>query len=172
MFVSIASSPLVRLIVCPLSAGSKSIVSPLLASASAWRSEPSPPSFVFVTVMTAPCADIPIAQSRPKEMARRVMAAVSRSYLELGKQAIQFPQGTSVLRQPVAVHMRRNLRWFDFATPAPEHVCVRHGDLAHMEMLINRRLVLEQESLIRAVRHSHDVDVPKFRTGFAPVAMR
>jgi hypothetical protein len=39
-------------------------------------------------------------------------------------------------------------------------------------MLINRRLVLEEQSLIRAVRHSHDVDVPKFRAGFAPVAMR
>jgi hypothetical protein len=39
-------------------------------------------------------------------------------------------------------------------------------------MLINRRLVLEEQPLIRAVRHSHDVDVPKFRAGFAPVTMR
>jgi hypothetical protein len=39
-------------------------------------------------------------------------------------------------------------------------------------MLINRRLVIEEQSLIRAMRHSHDVDVPKFRAGFAPVAMR
>jgi len=39
-------------------------------------------------------------------------------------------------------------------------------------MLINRRLMLEEQSLIRTVRHSHDVDVPKFRAGFAPVAMR
>jgi hypothetical protein len=39
-------------------------------------------------------------------------------------------------------------------------------------MLINRRLVLEEQSLIRTVRYSHDVDVPKFRAGFAPVAMR
>ena len=39
-------------------------------------------------------------------------------------------------------------------------------------MLINRRLVLEEQSLIRTVRHGHDVDVVKFRAGFAPVAMR
>jgi len=39
-------------------------------------------------------------------------------------------------------------------------------------MFINRRLMLEEQSLIRTVRHSHDVDVPKFRAGFAPVAMR
>jgi hypothetical protein len=38
-------------------------------------------------------------------------------------------------------------------------------------MLINRRLVLEEQSLIRAMRDSHDVDVPKFRAGFAPVAV-
>ena len=39
-------------------------------------------------------------------------------------------------------------------------------------MLINRRLMIEEQSFIRAVRHSHDVDVPEFRPGFAPVAMR
>jgi hypothetical protein len=39
-------------------------------------------------------------------------------------------------------------------------------------MLINRCLVIEQESLIGAVRHSHDVDVLKFRAGFAPIAVR
>ena len=40
------------------------------------------------------------------------------------------------------------------------------------KMLINRRLMIEEQSLIRAVRHSHDVDVPEFRAGFAPVAVR
>ena len=39
-------------------------------------------------------------------------------------------------------------------------------------MLINRRLMIEEQSLIRAVRHSHDVDVLEFRPRFAPVAMR
>ena len=39
-------------------------------------------------------------------------------------------------------------------------------------MLIDRRLVLEEQSFVRAVRHRHDVDVPEFRAGFAPVAMR
>jgi hypothetical protein len=39
-------------------------------------------------------------------------------------------------------------------------------------MLINRRFVLEEHSLIRTVRHGHDVDVLKFRAGFPPVAMR
>jgi hypothetical protein len=39
-------------------------------------------------------------------------------------------------------------------------------------MLINRRLVLQEQSLIRTVRNSHDVDVPEFRAGFPPIAMR
>ena len=48
MFLSITSSPLVKLIV-PVTANS--IVSPSFASASAWRNEPDPLSFRLVTVM-------------------------------------------------------------------------------------------------------------------------
>src|SRR5262249_44073633 len=56
--------------------------------------------------------------------------------------------------------------------PTPEHIRVRNRDAGRAEMLINRRLMVEEQSLVRAVRHSHDVDVPEFRSGFAPVAMR
>jgi len=44
---------LVSVIACPLSDGSKLIVSPLTASASAWRNEPGPLSLVLVTVIVA-----------------------------------------------------------------------------------------------------------------------
>jgi hypothetical protein len=39
-------------------------------------------------------------------------------------------------------------------------------------MLIDGRLMIEEQSLICTVRHSHDIDVLEFRAGFAPVAMR
>jgi len=31
--------------------------------------------------------------------------------------------------------------------------------------------MIEEQSFVRAVRHSHDIDVPEFRAGFTPVAM-
>src|SRR5206468_10294585 len=76
-----------------------------------------------------------------------------------------------VHRQPLVVNARRNFGRLDLAASTPEHVCVRNGDIARAEMLINRRLVIQEQSLIRTVRHGHDVDVLKFRAGFAPVAM-
>ena len=39
-------------------------------------------------------------------------------------------------------------------------------------MPVNCRFVIQEQLFIRAVRHGHDVDVVKFRAGFAPVAMR
>src|SRR4029077_14553191 len=77
-----------------------------------------------------------------------------------------------VLGQPVAVHMRRNLRWLDLAASAPENVRVREGKAAGLKMPINGRLVIEWQLFIEAMRHSHDVDVLKFCSRFAPVAMR
>src|SRR5206468_10618992 len=47
------SWPLVSVMVCPLSDESKLIVSPSFASASAWRNEPAPLSFVLITVNVA-----------------------------------------------------------------------------------------------------------------------
>ena len=38
-------------------------------------------------------------------------------------------------------------------------------------MSIYRRFVVEKQLFIRAVRNGHDVDVLKFGTGFAPIAM-
>jgi len=32
--------------------------------------------------------------------------------------------------------------------------------------------MIQEQSLIRAVRDSHDVNIPEFRSRFAPVAMR
>jgi hypothetical protein len=76
MFLSIASSALVRLMVCPLSAGSKLIVSPSVASASAWRSEPAPLSCVLVTVMVAAYAAIAIAQSSATQIAAQPIGTI------------------------------------------------------------------------------------------------
>ena len=39
-------------------------------------------------------------------------------------------------------------------------------------MSINGRFVIEQQLLVSAVRHGHDVNVLEFRASFAPVAMR
>ena len=75
MFLSMASSALVRLMVCPLSAGSKLIVSPLFA-ASAWRSEPAPLSFVLVTVIVAARAAIAIAQSSATQIAAQPIGTI------------------------------------------------------------------------------------------------
>src|SRR5439155_16726439 len=76
MFLSIASSALVRLMVCPLSAGSKLIVSPSFASASAWRSEPEPLSFMLMTVMVAAYAAIAIGQSSATQIAEQPIGTI------------------------------------------------------------------------------------------------
>ena len=68
-FLTIASSAVVSRMVWPLSAGSKLIVSPPLASASACRNDPGPLSFPFVTVMTFAGADITVAQTSANQIA-------------------------------------------------------------------------------------------------------
>jgi len=73
MFLSIASSSLVRLMVCPLSEGSKLIMSLSFASASAWRNEPGPLSFVLMTVMVAAYA---IAQSSATQIAAQPIGTI------------------------------------------------------------------------------------------------
>ena len=60
MFLTTTSPPLVSVIV-PLTA--KVILSPSCATASAWRSEPAPLSFVLVTVMMAAPVCLAVAQS-------------------------------------------------------------------------------------------------------------
>jgi hypothetical protein len=62
--------------VCPLSAGSKLIVSPSFASASAWRSEPILLSPVFVTVMMAAYAAIAIAQRSATQLAAQPIGTI------------------------------------------------------------------------------------------------
>src|SRR6478609_5447386 len=49
-FLSTVNSPVVRVMVCPLRAGSNPIVSPSCASTSAWRREPGPLSLVLETL--------------------------------------------------------------------------------------------------------------------------
>ena len=77
-----------------------------------------------------------------------------------------------LLRQPLAIYTRRNFGRLDLAAPAPKHVGVRNRDIAHAQVLIDRSLMIEQQSLICAVRYSHDIDVLEFGAGFAPVALR
>ena len=67
MLLFTRSSPLVRPIV---SVTAKVIVSPSFASASAWRSEPGPLSFVFVTVMTSARAGIVMKHSSTRTIAK------------------------------------------------------------------------------------------------------
>ena len=67
--------------------------------------------------------------------------------------------------------MRRNLRWLDLAASAPENICVRNRDIPGLQMPIHGGLMIEEQLLIRAMRHSHDIDVPEFGAGFAPVAV-
>ncbi|PYJ29735.1 MAG: hypothetical protein DME80_02550 [Verrucomicrobia bacterium] len=71
MFLVITSSAVVSVTVCPLSAASKLIMSPLFASTSACRNEPGPLSLVLMTVMVAAFAGIATAQSRLTHMAAR-----------------------------------------------------------------------------------------------------
>ena len=61
-FLLIASSPVVSPIVRPFSARSKLIVAPSLASASAWRNEPGPLSFVLVTIVVGVAVGVGVAQ--------------------------------------------------------------------------------------------------------------
>src|SRR5215831_8098787 len=68
MLLSITSSSLVNAMVCPFSDTSKFIVSPSLASASAWRSEPGPLSLVLVTVITFARAEITAVQTSAKQI--------------------------------------------------------------------------------------------------------
>ena len=67
--------------------------------------------------------------------------------------------------------MRRNLGWLDLAASAPENVCVGHREAACHQVLINGRLMVEEQLFVGAVRHSHYVNVLEFGAGFAPIAM-
>src|SRR5262249_44562983 len=75
-------------------------------------------------------------------------------------------------RQPIAVDVRRNLRWLNFTASTPKNVCVRDWNVAGGRGRIDSLFVIEQYFFIGAVRHRHDVDVLEFGSGFAPVAMR
>jgi hypothetical protein len=78
-FLSIASSPLVSPIV-PVTA--KVIVSPSLASTSAWRNEPGPLSFVLVTVMVVAYTGIAAVQSSNAPIAN-VVARLIEPFISL-----------------------------------------------------------------------------------------
>src|SRR5262249_56731501 len=69
-FVVIANCPLVRVIVCPLRLLAKLIVSPLLATAMAARSEPGPLSRLFRTVRVLGSQRSSRASSRGRNVAR------------------------------------------------------------------------------------------------------
>src|SRR6478736_3486280 len=82
MLLFTSSSPLVRPIV---SVTAKVIVSPLLASASAWRNEPAPLSFVFVTVMTSPRSVMTTARDRAMKIAALILGVILILILVFGR---------------------------------------------------------------------------------------
>ena len=69
--LSTFSSPLVSVILCPLSDESKLIVSPSFASTSAWRSEPGPLSLVLMTVIVAADAALVLSRIAPAKKRAR-----------------------------------------------------------------------------------------------------
>src|SRR5256886_15644248 len=73
MLLSTSSSPLVRIIV-PLTA--KVIVSPSLAITSALRSDPGPPSFVFVTTMVSARSAIIAAKNGSTKLANLILDVI------------------------------------------------------------------------------------------------
>ena len=72
------SSPLVSVIVWPLSAGSNWIMSPSLAAAIAPRSEPGPLSFMLVTVIVVACAGIATAQTNARQIVSMLLLFTPR----------------------------------------------------------------------------------------------
>src|SRR5262245_52482339 len=108
---------------------------------------------------------------RPSEFCRRSPAKprshVSPEVLD-SSQRLTDP----LLRPPLLINARRNFGRLDLAAPTPEHVRIENGDIERPQMLINRRLMIEEQSFVRAMRDGHNVNVPEFRAGFAPVAMR
>src|SRR6516225_4813534 len=62
MFLSITSSEVVSPMFRPFSIESNWMVSPLLASASAWRNEPGPLSLVLVTLVVGVAVGVGVAQ--------------------------------------------------------------------------------------------------------------
>src|ERR1051325_178575 len=73
---------------------------------------------------------------------------------------------------PVAIGLRNDFTRLDLTAAAPEDVRVTHGDAAILEMLVDRSFVRENQLLLAAVRHTHNVDVAKFGTCFAPIGVR
>ena len=68
MFLPITSSPPVKVMTCPFSEVSKSIVSPSFAIASAWRNDPRPLSLVLMTVIVSLRASNATAQRIAEEI--------------------------------------------------------------------------------------------------------
>ena len=118
---------------------------------------------------------------RKQERDRQVdVAAVQIGTISRRSISRRIPPGAAILssglrhhaREPFAINVRRDFRWLDLASPAPEDVRVGNRNPARGEVLVDRALVLEQQRFVGAVRDRHDVDVLEFRTRLAPVAMR
>src|ERR1041385_2732243 len=101
-----------------------------------------------------------------RQMRHTALAAGNACGYNLIAGAILFLVG-----QPITINAWRNLGRLDLAASAPKDVGVRDRDIAAAQMPINCRLMIEEQSFVRAVRYSHDVDIPEFRAGFAPVAV-
>src|SRR6185503_18320185 len=69
------------------------------------------------------------------------------------------------------VRDRRNLRRFDLAASAPEHVGVENGHAHLSDMPVYRFLVLQHELFVGAMRDTHDVHVRELGAAFAPIGV-
>ena len=66
---------------------------------------------------------------------------------------------------------RRDLAGFDFASTAPENVCVTDRNADRFQVCIDRGLVRQHQLFLRAVRDAHHVDIAKLSAALAPVGM-
>src|SRR5688572_3688968 len=120
----------------------------------AWRIRSSP-----VSRSLLPHQLVPTVQT-PKPTSETVMPVlpISLYFIVLPLDAEFF--GVEAHRlTPGAVRRRHNLGRLDLAAAAPEDVGVADKNAERREMGVNRRLVLDNEVLVEAVRHRHHVDV-------------
>ena len=72
---------------------------------------------------------------------------------------------------PIFVNEGGDFGGFDFTATAPEDICVAYGEAGLHEVAVDRGFKGEDAVAIRAVGHSHDVDIIKVRAALAPVAV-
>src|SRR5437763_4430130 len=110
---------------------------------------------------------ITVAKRRPP-----LRSASSRAHRGARRSAASCRHRAVHLTHPLAINLRRNLRWFNLAATAPEDIRVAHRNSAGGEMFVDRTFVLEKQFFVGAVRDRHDINVAKLWPGFAPITVR